>query len=87
MLSSTHQWSGALIADPVNAGSQLEGSSRQLERGSTNSARIAHGPVLESNEEEEEPMEEAEPTEPIWLRLDDILTTAQTSHSGSTFYT
>ena len=27
-------------------------------------------------------MEEAEPTEPIWLRLDDILTTAQTSHSG-----
>ena len=67
VLSSTHQWSGALIADPVNASSQLEGSrsTRQLERGSTNSARIVHGPVLESNEEEE-PMEEAEPTEPIW---------------------
>ena len=36
----------------------------------------SQGPQLELNEEQE-PIEETEPVEPIWRRLDDLLTTAQ----------
>ena len=58
MLSSTHQWSGALIADPVNTAARKRSSNR-LES-------AAETWLIESNDEDEEPMEEAEPTEPIW---------------------